>query len=195
MAFWNRKPKTRPVYVTAQLNARLQPLDRGRFEDPLIDFLSASNLGEVTGSGTQMADEPFGIAFCDIEMELTDKSPASVALVIGELERLGAPKGSKLHVPGGNPVPFGQNEGMAIFLDGIGLPDNVYQECDSNYVVSEANRLLAEANEGEFWSHWQGSKETALYFYGPSFEKMAAAVAPLLKEYPLCAGSRVEKIA
>jgi hypothetical protein len=195
MAFWKRKPKKQTAFVTAQLNARLQPLDRGRFEDPLNEFLSASDLGEVTGGGTQLADEPYGIEYCDVEIELTDLSPASIAGVIGELEKLGAPKGSKLHIPNGDSVPFGQYEGMAVLLDGVGLPDEVYKECDVDHLISEADRLLAAVQAGEFWSHWQGSKETVLFFYGPSFEDMTAAVSPLLKEYPLCAGARVEQIA
>ena len=190
--FGLRKPKPAAHLVVAQLNMRLQPIDRGMFEDPLHDDLEKAGLGQVTGGGTQLAEEPAGIAYCDIEFELTDASEASLAWLINQLERIGAPKGSKLHVDG-KAVPFGKHEGMGIFLDGINLPDEVYQTHDVDHVIDECNRLLGE--KGGYRSYWQGSQETALYFYGPSFVQMKAAVASLLADYPLCRNCRVEQIA
>lgn len=180
------------VRATAQLNARLQPMHRGCFEDPLHDFLQARKLGEVTGGGTQLADEPAGIAYCDLEISLAGDSKATLDAVIGELNRLGAPKGSKLILEM-RQIPFGVKEGMAVFLDGVDLPDEVYQTSDINHVIEECERLMAGG--GAMLSYWEGSRETALYFYGASFAQMKAAVAPLLQAYPLCQGARIEQIA
>ena len=59
------------VYLTARLNARVQPIDRGdHYEDPLDDVLGAAGIGAVTGGGTQLADEPAGIEFCDLEVRV-----------------------------------------------------------------------------------------------------------------------------
>ena len=50
------------TFVVARLNARVQPIARGDyFEDPLQDTLEQAGVGEVTGGGTQLADEPAGI--------------------------------------------------------------------------------------------------------------------------------------
>lgn len=190
--FGLRKPKPALHMVVAQLNMRLQPLDRGTFEDPLHDGLEKAGLGQITGGGTQMADEPAGIAYCDIEVELKDTSETTLAWLTGQFEKMGAPKGSQLHVDGKS-ISFGKHEGMGIFLDGINLPDEVYQTHDVDHVIDECNRLLGD--KGSYRSYWQGSQETALYFYGPSFAQMKAAVASLLASYPLCRGCRVEQIA
>ena len=49
----------------------MQPIDRGDYyEDPLTDTLQAKGLGEVTGGGTQLSEEPCGIEFCDLEISV-----------------------------------------------------------------------------------------------------------------------------
>jgi hypothetical protein len=93
----------------------------------------------------------------------------------------------------GEELPFGINEGLAVYLNGTDLPDEVYAECDSNFVYSEFNRLLGPA--GKVHSHWQGPTETALYMYGPSFEAMKSRLANFLDSYPLCQRARVVQIA
>ena len=198
MAFWNRKKREEEPHgehLTAQLNARLMPIDRGDFEDPLDEFLKERSLGEVTGGGTQLADEPAGIEFCDVEILLKDPSDANLAAVIQCLEQLGAPKGSKLHLPDRESIPFGVYEGLALFLDGVNLPDSVYETCDVDELVETANAKLAAGGGGRFYSYWQGSTETGLYFYGPSFAAMRTALGPVLAADPQCQGARVEQIA
>ena len=182
-------------YVIARLNARVQPIDRGDyFEDPLHETLEKEGLGAVTGGGTQLAEEPAGIEFCDVEIRVDAVTDETLDKIARRLEKLGAPKGSKLIVEeDGREIPFGTHEGLAVFLDGQNLPDNVYAECDVNHVIEEFDRLMGE--KGAFRGHWQGSEETGLYCYGPSFEAMKDAIAPFLASYPLCQGARVEQIA
>ncbi len=181
--------------VIVRLNARLQPVERGEhFEDPVDAAVRDLGIGQVTGGGTHMADEPAGIAFCDIELALTDTGEAAVASVIAALEELGAPKGSKLIFDSdGREIDFGKAEGMAVFLNGTDLPDAVYEKYGLDHAVDAFNRLMGPA--GQFRGHWQGSRETGLYCYGPSFDAMKAAIAPFLATEPLCAGARVERIA
>lgn len=180
--------------VIAQLNARLQPLDRGDiFEDPLDDTLQNTGLGEVTGGGTLQAREGW-IRQCDIEMDLPAADAETLRKIAGHLEALGAPKGSKLLVEEtGTEVPFGTSEGLAIYLNGTDLEDSVYQSCDVNYVIAELDRLLGSA--GRYCSYWDGPSETALYIYGPSAEAMRELILPLIETYPLCEGARIEQIA
>ena len=181
--------------ITARLNARVQPIVRGGyFEDPLDKTLKEQKLGAVTGGGTQLADEPAGIEFVDLEIVVAKADDTTVQLIIERLEQLGAPKGSKLIIEStGVEQPFGTHEGMAVFLDGANLAPEVYAQCDINHVIAELDRLMDE--KGKFKGFWEGSKATGLYCYGPSYEAMRAAVEPFLGAYPLCKNARVERIA
>ena len=183
------------IMIIAQLNARVKPIDRGEyFEDPLDDVLQAAGVGEVTGGGTQMADDPAGIAFCDLEIVVGDASEQVIQTIITTLEKHGAPKGSKLISEAfAQDIPFGQYEGMALFLNGNDLPDEVYETSDVNEVIETCGTLMGEG--GDFRGFWEGSQEVGLYFYGQSFEQMKSDTADFIAGHPLCEGARIEKIA
>jgi hypothetical protein len=151
-----KKAKQESVLIVARLNDRAQPMDRGElYEDPLFEVLEEAGLGAVSGGGTLMGKNG-EIEFCDVEILANDKSAGAIKTVISTLEKLGAPKGSKLIIEGQKDVPFGKHEGMAVYLNGTDLPDNVYTECDSNHVYTEFNRLLGK--EGKIHSHWKGRR-------------------------------------
>lgn len=193
MAFGKRKAEPpKEVFITAQLNARLMPLDRASFEEALEPFLEQQGLGEISGGGTMSAPEPVGIEYCDIEIQLRDTSATAIDSIVAKLERIGAPKGSTLHLPDGKRA-FGIAEGLALYLNGTDLPDEVYTTSDINHVIEESQRLMGA--DHFYWSYFQGTRETALYFYGRSFSAMNAAIAPLVASYPLCQKARIEQIA
>jgi hypothetical protein len=181
-------------YIVAQLNARLQPMHRGEyFEDPLDIELKNAAIGEVSGGGT-LQSKTGEVEHCDIEIEVSGPLIAAERIVIDALERLGAPKGSKLHIEAeGRQVEFGRSEGLAVYLNGTDLPEHVYKECDSNFVYSELDRLLD--GEGRVLSYWQGPSETAFYVYGHDFLEMKERIREFLGSYPLCSRCRVEQIA
>ncbi|MFC4765207.1 hypothetical protein [Dyella koreensis] len=188
------KASTRSGHLTAQLNARVQPIHRGEiYEDPLDAFLRERGLGEVDGGGT-MLTEHGEIDYCDVEIHLTDVSEDKLAWLVNTLENMGAPKGSKLLLDDGKrEIPMGRNEGLAVYLNGTDLPDEVYANCDSNVVYSTFAVLLGDAGVIQSW--WQGPTETALYLYGPSFEQMRALIADFVASYPLCQKARLVQIA
>ncbi len=177
--------------VTAQLNHKLMPLDRGeRYEDPLQDELEKHGFGETDGGGT-MTQKSGEIEFIDIEMRLR-QTGKSIPFVIKRLESYGAPKGSKLIIGEGREkreIPFGQIEGLGVYLDGVNLPDEVYKTSDVNFVIKEFNKRLK--GHGSVQSNWQGPRETALYIYGDNVEKMKSKIVDFMAEYPLCRGARV----
>ncbi|HYO79411.1 MAG TPA: hypothetical protein VE010_23295 [Thermoanaerobaculia bacterium] len=191
--FFNKQP-TEPAMVIASLNARLQPVHRGEFfEDPLEEVLERRNLGEITGGGT-MQMKTGEIEFCDVEVAVNTAVPDWERVLINALESLGAPRGSRLIVVGtGREIPFGVTEGLAVYLNGTDLPDEIYRECDSNHVYSEFNRLVG--GEGRVLSWWEGPTETALYLYGGSFVSMRARIDEFIRTYPLCHRCRIEQIA
>ncbi|MDD9922201.1 MAG: hypothetical protein OXQ92_07995 [Boseongicola sp.] len=181
-------------WIVAQLNARVQPIDRGEyFEDPLNDAMQASGLGEVTGGGTMMAGDPDGIEFVDVEVNVSAIDDQTKSKIIEVLERQGAPIGSKLKIDGEDDVPFGKLEGLGIYLNGTDLPDEVYENSDTDELVETLDKMMGDA--GDFRGFWHGNLETALYFYGPSFDDMLSRVKAHLDSDPACEKSRLVRIA
>ena len=182
------------MIVIAQLNDRAQPLDRGDlYEDPLDDFLQKAGKGAVTGGGTLLSANG-EIDYCEVEIEIHESTDETIHLLKLALEKLGAPKGSKLLFgEDGREIPFGNLEGLAVYLNGTDLPASTYQECDVNFVYSEFDRLLEGI--GRVHSYWEGPTETALYMYGTSYEAMKNALSDFLGSYPLCDKARVVQIA
>ncbi len=182
------------VAATASINDRVQPMHRHeRYEDPLQAFLQKHALGNVVGGGTLLG-ELKEVSQSDVELALTSADEASCAAIIAELERLGAPRGSRLIVHGqADGMPFGRNEGLAVYLNGTELSDEVYAECDANEVYAAFSRLLGD--EGSVHSWWQGPSDTALYMYGPSFARMQALLQDFIASYPLCQQARLVQIA
>lgn len=183
-------------YIVATLNDKILPIDRGdTYEDPLDKLLKEMNLGEVTGGGT-MQYETGEIEYCDIEICLnTDQIDKNIiGQIIAKLEELGAPKGSSLLIEKtGEKIPFGINEGLAIYLDGINLSEEVYKNSDSAAIANEICKL---ANiKSEVLRYWQGNTETALYFYGSSFDQIHTSIENLVKTNPECENARIVKIA
>jgi hypothetical protein len=181
-------------FLIARLNAKLQPMHRGEFfEDPLHEVLEAEGFGEVTGGGT-MQDETGEIQFCEIEIAVPELNTHTASMVAKTLEALGAPKGSVIQSDSDdNILAFGVCEGLAIYLNGTELPDNVYKDCDSNFVYAELERLTAP--NGRVLSYWQGPTETAFYLYGHSFSEMRQQLAQFVATYPLCQKCRIEQVA
>ena len=191
--------KTKPQQPTAQflvatINARLQPMHREEyFEGPLDAALKAAGRWEVSGGGT-MQNVSGEVEYSDIELKGSELDDETVRLIVSTLESLGAPKGSKLTIEStAEKIQFGLAEGMAVYLNGTDLPDETYRDCDSNHVHAEFDRLLGE--EGRVLSYWQGPTETAFYVYGRSFDEMTRRLSAFIASYPLCAQSRIERIA
>ena len=187
-----RKKENDKYHLTLQLNARLLPLDRGElFEDPLNEALEGSKFGTTDGGGT-MLQETGEIEFCDIEILLKDNNTENVDKLLQIIDRIGVPKGSLL-LGDGFEQTVGTLEGLALYLNGTELTEEVYQNCDINYVIEKINEVFS--GSGQFYSYWEGPENTALYFYGVSFEEMKKRMASFLSEYPLCQKCRVEQIA
>jgi hypothetical protein len=193
MAFFGfAKSKPQPIQITATLNERLRPSERGDFyEDPLTDALQDANLGEVVGGGAMLSDVG-EIEFCDVEIEATDGSDATIAFIKDKLEEFGAAKGSKLRIAD-REIPIGVNEGIAVYFNGTELPDSVYEKYDLNAVEAKFDELLEGV--GELRGSWNGPTETAIYAYGPSYEAMRDSLSHFMATHPLCEKARVKRIA
>src|SRR5262249_7069161 len=101
----------------------------------------------------------------------------------------GAPKGSTARLDEHEPVTFGVTEGLAIYLNGTDLPDEVYANSDINDLVAAVRDSVGA--QGSMQSYWQGPRETALYLYGPSAARVAALIADVWPRFPLAQRCRV----
>ncbi|MGF1836842.1 hypothetical protein [Photobacterium sanguinicancri] len=186
--------KAEPQFIVVNLNARIQPTHRGEiYEEPLDNVLSKSQSGEVSGGGSLLSSVG-EVEYCDIEIQVPNSDDAIIKLIKSSLEEIGVPKGSKIIVEAtGSEVEFGDLEGLALYLNGTELDDEVYSSSDSNYVYNELERLIDGI--GRVYSYWQGPTETALYLYGYSYDEMKSSIAELVDNYPLCQKCRIERIA
>lgn len=183
-------------YIIAQLNDKIMPLGRGEvYEDPLDEFLKQKGYGEITGGGT-LQSQTGEIKYCDIEIKLPGKVIDRVILfdIIKQIESFGAPKGSKLLIENTKEeIAFGKLEGFGIYLDGVNLSDEVYKNSDPAALATEIRRLAnIKSNEPRFW---EGNTETALYFYGDSFEMMKNSIINFINTHPECENAKIQKIA
>jgi hypothetical protein len=180
-----------PLFVTARIWEYIEPIARGdRYEDPLESFLERNDLGEIDGGGTQIGEVP-KIEFVDVTFWLRDSDEA-ISAVAQEFDRLGAPVGSQLQFERGGQevtVPFGSTECVAVFLDGVSLPREVYKETGADDIRQRLEAVLEGL--GEFRSYWHGNRESALFFNGQNAEQMVKAMMPVLTREPLCQNARL----
>src|SRR6188768_3179133 len=121
----SRATMSQATTVTARLHEHIEPLDRGtRYEDPLDAALRDAGVGEVTGGGSQLG-ELGEIEFADIEIVVSDLD-AALPVIARVLEEAGAPAGSQLLGPEAVLREFGTRQSVAVYLDGVSLPDEVY---------------------------------------------------------------------
>jgi hypothetical protein len=178
-----------PNVVVARFYEHIEPIDRGkRYEDRLQTVLDETNVGRVTGGGSQL-NELGGIDYADVEIELKDLDEA-LRIVSEALEKSGAPQGSELILVKDDRVlrKFGSNQCLAIYLDGVSLPDEVYASLDFDAVVGEIGEC---AGPDSYHGCWQGAEETGLFFFGSDAEDMFARVEPVLRKLPIGQNARV----
>jgi hypothetical protein len=172
---------------TVRLYEHVEPLDRGdRYEDPLGAAVGREGLGTVTGGGSLLSEEG-EIEFAEIEVDCTDQARA-MAKAVEALEAAGAPQGSEIR--SGETVlrSFGRLQCLAIYLDGVSLPDEVYADLDFDALTTQ---LDGRAGEGSYRGFWQGPTETGLYFFSEDAEEAFRRLEPLLLQLPIGQNARV----
>ena len=126
----------------------------------------------------------------DFDVEIT--SLAALSVIRRFLAETGAAKGSTLQYEHGGAqveVPVGITEGLAIYLDGVSLPKEVYTPTCLEELFTQLSAALGD--DLDYSGSWQGPRETALYFYGLDAEQLLAKVEPVLRAAPLAHNARV----
>jgi hypothetical protein len=180
--------------LQVRINARLPSVQRGdRYEDPLAYWLESQFPGSrVTGGGTLRSPEGEPLS-CGIDAEVVGDADEVVRGVVRFLEEMGAPRGSSASIVDGAYRPFGSSEGLAVYLNGTDLPAAVYAAHDVNEFFDRLHEAIQ--GTGALQAFWEGHETTAVYAYGPSYDAMHDAIAPLLASHPLAEKSRVLQIA
>lgn len=180
-----------PLFVTARMWEYVEPIVRAeRYEEPIEAFLERNDLGEIDGGATQIGETP-KIEFVDVTFWLRDSNDALIAVAAG-LDRLGAPVGSELQFERGGAAvsrPFGSTECVALFFDGVSLPDEIYSQTSAEDLRERLETALG--GRGEYRSYWHGNRESALFFNGKNAEQMSEAMMPVVTREPLCKNARL----
>jgi hypothetical protein len=189
-------PEPYPHLVIARIPEHMEPFDRDdRYEEPLAKKLYEYDAGEVTGGGTRLAPDG-GIAYIDLELHLKDLD-AALELCKLVLEFYGAPKGSQFLCYEGEKetkIPFGTSEGVALLLDGVNLPKEVYEKYGLGELMETLQPSLGR-EVGDYHSCRTLDEVTEVYFYGPSADRLLEVIAPLQQTFPLCQNSTTRKLA
>ena len=176
-----------PHHVTVTINEHVEPLDRGeRYEDPLADTLGER--GEVSGGGS-MLNATREIVFVDIELELADLD-GSLDLVRRKLSEIGVPKGSRLVIEGRPDEPIGEIETLTVYLDGVGLPDDVYAALDFQAFYGALD-AVARAEGGGARSVWTGETETGVHLTARDAEALREKLVALWDQHPILQNARL----
>ncbi len=82
-------------------------------------------------------------------------------------------------------------QAVLVYLDGTGLPDEVYRDCDLMTIEDKLTEIIERRKLGVFDGNEVGPKETTLFMYGPDAERLFSGIEQTLRDYPLCKGARV----
>lgn len=183
--------KRKYIELTLNINARLQPITRGEFyEDTLNSTLKKCKIGSVVGGGTSLSQD-YVPDNCDVEIDCRPEKLDELKMI---LSKLPLPKGSRLIFDDESEadIPLGDLDGVGVYLNGTDLPKEVYAKCDLNTIVGDL--ISAMQSELLLFDYWHGKHETALYFYGNSFDAMKSAVESYAATCPLFEKSHIEKL-
>jgi hypothetical protein len=186
-----------PCMVEVKLIESILPVDRGnRYEDPLTSILEERGLGAVTGGGTQLKPranpKEQDIEYVNLEVELANLDEA-LSVLKQKLNELGVPVGSlvryytddeELHEE-----PVGEMEILHVYLDGINLSDDVYENASLDTIcetIVEKMGPLGELREPGSWP-----SETLIYFVGKSADEMFKVIEGLHGDIPLLQNARI----
>ena len=81
---------------------------------------------------------------------------------------------------------------VAIVLDGLNLPDEVYAHYDLGTLERLLEESLAETGLGEVDGHLTKEETTEVYLVGADARALFEAVEAVLRAYPLCEGAVIE---
>lgn len=177
--------------VTVRIPARLTPDRRDELIvgplGVLVEHVSASSRIASVETVASAVGEPMELVI-GLDVHLPDAEQLIAAVL--DLEA-GMPRGSTVEI-NDKAATFGELEGLALYLNGTDLPDEVYATSDLAAIVGDLRASLEGV--GEIWAVWQGPTETALYVYGRDAAAIEAALVEQQPRIPLMQGCRMVEL-
>lgn len=177
--------------VTVRIPARLTPDRRDELIvgplGVLVEHVSASSRIASVETVASAVGEPMELVI-GLDVHLPDAEQLIAAVL--DLEA-GMPRGSTVEI-NDKAATFGELEGLALYLNGTDLPDEVYATSDLAAIVGDLRASLEGV--GEIWAVWQGPTETALYVYGRDAAAIEAVLVEQQSRIPLMQGCRMVEL-
>jgi hypothetical protein len=85
-----------------------------------------------------------------------------------------------------------KTQSAVIYLDPVSLGQQIYGQFDLATLEDRLQAALASSNAGVVEGNEFNPGETLVFLYGEDAEALFAAAEPVLRDYPLCRGARVE---
>ena len=181
----------RPVdgsFAQATLPLRIGPeLAQAAFSEPLDAELDRMGLGRVAGYEitTDRDGEPEQLV---LTLSLTTDAPRALDEVARRLDELGAPTGSRLgNAECADLITFGSSEGLGLYL-----PRHDTGDADHRALVRACKTAMAGA--GLYKGSVSVGDQTALYFYGASFNRMRSAITYVMTTDPRCRNAFAKRL-
>lgn len=186
--------------VIITLNARLNTNDCDQLKEVCLRFIEQEQKAIDLTQAITLKNELGESTGCEFHFSSDLLSDEHIDFIIALFTSTLAPKGSKISIleNANNDCKqafFGTLEGLALYLNGTDLPNDVYQNYSATQAYNACEQLLTAQELGNVCSIWQGPTETALYMYGPSAAAMQQAIAGFIESNPLCQKSRQQIIA
>ena len=105
--------------------------------------------------------------------------------------RPASPRAGRAPRPRAPSAPRPPQQAVLVHLDGAGLPDAVYETCDTSTLGDRLREVVQRDSLGEYDGDETGPTETTLFLYGPDAERLFTGIEPTLRAYPLCQHARV----
>ncbi len=168
------------------LNMKLEVEHREEIEEFFAELFEETGLGKVAyGGGISYLDNN-EVDYCDIDLDFKDMKTLEAFIENAHIFPIA--KDSTL-IYEDNKVNIGDKEGLALYFDNENLPELPKNEEDNDPLITlieELDECLDSVELDFFFSYFEDSKITALYYYGESFEEMLAQFKKVLDTNPLC---------
>ncbi len=176
------------------LNMKLEVEHLEEIEEFFAELFEETGLGKIVNGGGISYLDNNEVDYCDIDIDFKDEK--SIQAFIENAKHFPIAKDSLL-IYDEMKVSIGEKEGLALYFDNKNLPEQPKseEEVDPLIELIEALDASLEAKEYDFFfSYFEDSKITALYYYGESFEEMYKIFQDLLISNSLCKSVEIVQI-
>ncbi len=176
------------------LNMKLEVEHRDEIEDFFAELFEETGLGKIAyGGGISYLDNN-EVDFCDIDLDFKDEK--SINAFIDNAAHFPIAKDSTL-IYEDKKISIGEKEGLALYFNNNDLPELPKEDLEEDPLIDLIDELDSSLEKEEcdfFFSYFEDSKITALYYYGESFDEMLSLFDTTLKNNVLCKKVKVVQL-